>query len=93
MPMIEPKAVPALLQRSCYDEPIVSIEKIELQYDNLKMLFDDLKNAGQLNYLKDKSNTYVGKDYFLKVEELYFERYQKNNKIFATFEFIVMLAL
>ena len=90
MPMINPQTVPSLMQRAGHINSIISVEKVELEYESLKALCDDIKSAGQLNYLNDRSGAYVGKNYFPEVEKLYFERHQKNSKIIATFEFIVM---
>jgi NADH dehydrogenase [ubiquinone] 1 alpha subcomplex assembly factor 5 len=92
MPMINPQIVPSLMQRSGYKNPIISVEKVFMKYKNLKTLCNDIKNIGQLNYLNNRSNVYVGKDYFSKVEELYFKCYQQNNQILATFEFIIIHA-
>ena len=92
IPMIQPKIVPSLLQRAKYSNPIITIEKVKIYYDNLKSMLGDLKNLGQRNFLKDKSNHLDCKNYFKQVENLYFKKYSEKDKIYATFEFIIIFS-
>jgi hypothetical protein len=92
IPMIKPKIVPSLLQRAKYNNPIITVEKVKIYYDDLKSMLLDFKNLGQRNFLKDKSNHLDYKDYFKKVESLYYEKFSEENKIFATFEFILIFS-
>ena len=92
IPMIQPKIVPSLLQRSKYSNPIITMEKVKIYYDSLKSMLRDLKSLGQRNFLKDKSNHLDCKNYFKQVENLYFKKYSEKDKIFATFEFIIIFS-
>ena len=92
IPMIQPKIVPSILQRAKYSNPIITIEKVKIYYDNLKNMLGDLKNLGQRNFLKDKSNHLDCKNYFKQVENLYFKKYSEKDKIYATFEFIIIFS-
>jgi hypothetical protein len=42
--------------------------------------------------LKDKSNHLDCKNYFKQVENLYFKKYSEKDKIYATFEFIIIFS-
>ncbi len=92
IPMIQPKIVSSLLQRSKYSNPIITMEKVKIYYDSLKSMLRDLKSLGQRNFLKDKSNHLDCKNYFKQVENLYFKKYSEKDKIFATFEFIIIFS-
>jgi len=92
IPMIQPKIVPSLLQRAKYNNPIITIEKVKIYYDNLKSMLGDLKNLGQRNFLKDKGKQFDCKNYFKQVEDLYFKKYSEKDKIFASFEFIIIFS-
>lgn len=92
IPMIRPEIVPSLLQRAKYNNPIMTIEKVKIYYDNLKTMVEDLKNLGQRNFLNDKSNHLDDKNYFKQVESLYFKKYSEKDKIYASFEFIIIFS-
>ena len=92
IPMIQPKIIPSLLQRAKYSNPIITIEQVKIYYDDLKSMLGDLKNLGQRNFLKDKSNHLDCKNYFKQVENLYFKKYSEKDKIYATFEFIIIFS-
>jgi SAM-dependent methyltransferase len=92
IPMIRPEIVPSLLQRAKYNNPIMTIEKVKIYYDSLKTMVGDLKNLGQRNFLKDKSNHLDCKNYFKQIESLYFKKYSDKDKIYASFEFIIIFS-
>lgn len=92
IPMIRSEIIPSLLQRANHNNSIMTIEKVKIYYDDLKTIVEDLKNLGQRNFLKDKSNHWDCKNYFKRVESLYFEKYSEKDKIYASFEFIIIFS-
>ena len=91
IPMIEIESITSILKRANYHNSIISIEKIELHYNNLQHLLYDLKNLGQKNFLLLKNTHYDYKSYFRQVESLYLQEFGVKGKIVATFEYIILL--
>lgn len=92
IPMINLSAIPSIVQRANLKNPIISIEKINVTYNNLKTLIYDIKSLGQANFLQDQNTHFDHKNYFHKVEEIYFKDFSQCNKIYATFEFIIIFS-
>lgn len=92
IPMINPQIVTQIAQRANLTNPIVSIEKIKLSYNNLKTLIHDIRSLGQANFLQDQYKHFGYKNYFNNVEKTYFQDFSENNNIYATFEFIIIFS-
>jgi SAM-dependent methyltransferase len=90
IPMIHNDNFVSLMQRAGHENPVVSAEKINMLYNNTQELFNDLRIAGQFNFLKERSNQYLGKTYFKHVEEYYKKNFSINGKLKATFEVIIL---
>ena len=92
IPMIDSNIMPNIIQRTNLYNPIISIEKIKVHYNNLKTLICDIRSLGQINFLKNKCTHFDHKNYFSNVEKTYFKNFSENGKIYATFEFIVIFS-
>ena len=75
MPMLQKQDVAALMQNTGFALPVVDNEKITVTYSSLKKLINDIRMAGGGNSLTARKTSYVGRDFFNRVETLYFKKY------------------
>ncbi len=90
IPMIDIKDAGKLVQQAGYKMAVSDSEYVQVEYESLKQLLQDLKGMGQGNCMIESSKKYSGKEYFKAVEDEYFAKYSENGKIMATFELISM---
>jgi len=91
IPMIDLKDAARLLQKAGFNMPISDVETIEVEYQNLKSLHDDLKGMGQGNCLIKRNNSYPGKEFFKVAEGEYFKLSAGEKKLKATFDVVTFL--
>jgi NADH dehydrogenase [ubiquinone] 1 alpha subcomplex assembly factor 5 len=91
IPMIDIKDAGRLVQKAGFKMPVADSEYVQVEYQNLKQLLQDLKGMGQGNCLLDQNKKYSGKKYFEAVEQEYFKKYAEGDKIIATFELISVI--
>ncbi|MGH1403468.1 MAG: methyltransferase domain-containing protein [Alphaproteobacteria bacterium] len=81
-----------LLFRAGYNLPVIDSEIITVTYDNIFKLLHDIKGMGESNTILKRSKTPVNKQFFMRVAELYHERYaEADGRICASFEVIFLL--
>lgn len=90
IPMIDVKDAGRLVQQAGFKMAVADTEYVQVEYENLKQLLQDLKGMGQGNCMIESSKKYSGKEYFNVVEKHYFQKYANDGKILATFELISM---
>jgi NADH dehydrogenase [ubiquinone] 1 alpha subcomplex assembly factor 5 len=91
IPMIDIKDAGRLVQKAGFKMPVADTEYVQVEYDNISQLYQDLKGMGQGNCLVENSKKYIGKTYFKSVEEEYRAKFSKGDKITATFELIAII--
>ncbi len=91
IPMIDIKDAGRLVQKAGFKMPVADTEYVQVEYDNLSQLYQDLKGMGQGNCLIEQGRKYIGKSYFQAVEDEYRAKFSKGDKILATFELIAII--
>ncbi len=87
-PMIEVKTAGMLLQKTGFHLPVADSEKVTLEYSNVEKFLYDLKEAGEGNFLTQKSKQLMSKKRLNLIKENYLKNNSKDNIISATIEFI-----
>jgi SAM-dependent methyltransferase len=79
----------ALLQRAGFAMPVADIDRVTVRYDNAFALMKDLRGMGETSVLADRPRTPATKRLFLRMAEIYAERFSDpDGRIRATFEII-----
>lgn len=81
-----------LLKKNDFQFPIIDIDTIELRFSNFKNLLSDIRYMGHTNIYDDKKKNFENKNYFNKLEKLYWNKYSVNNKLIANIEIIYISA-
>lgn len=92
-PSIDMKQLGGLLQRAGFSSQIVDKERIEVHYSSPIKLLKDLKFMAETNILSEKNKRYIGKDFWLKFYENYYDSYNNNGSCVANFEILIFTAL
>ena len=70
-----------ILKKHNYKIPVIEVETIELRYSKFSNLLKDIRNIGNSNIYNDRKRTFEFKNYFKIVEEIYWKKFSKNNKL------------
>ena len=90
-PMAEIRDLGALLQRAGYALPVADSFTLEVQYQNLIRLMQDLRGMGETNALNDRLKKFTRRQIFEESEKLYRENFGvENERIRATFEIVTL---
>tara|TARA_Y100000590_G_scaffold396296_1_gene476910 strand:- start:1251 stop:2111 length:861 start_codon:yes stop_codon:yes gene_type:complete len=88
-PFLDIKDAGNLLQRAGFSLVVADIDKIEVQFTNLKKLFYDLRYMGEANSMTKRKKNFSTKSFFNQANQLYKEYFTNiNGKLTATFEII-----
>ncbi|MEM8834093.1 MAG: methyltransferase domain-containing protein [Pseudomonadota bacterium] len=90
-PFADIRDVGSLLQRAKYNLPVIDAERVRVTYDSLEKLVHDIRYMGEGNNLVNRNKKPVGKKFWQRAEEIYFENHSEDGKIVATFDIIFML--
>ena len=77
-----------LLKKNNFKDSLIEIDTIDLKYENFEKLLYDMKHLGSGYLLNDRKKTFERKEYFKKAEEIYWDKFSKNNKLNLTFEIL-----
>ena len=91
IPTIDIKSAARLLQKAGFINPIASLEKISVEYENPIKLLVDLKNMGQGNILNLRSRKFATRGFIDEILKKY-PRIAGQNAISAQFEIIIISA-
>jgi len=89
-PFIDVKDSGALLQRAGFALPVVDSEKIEIVFDNAFHLMRFLRGIGETNALIKQRKGLTGKQFMMRVAEIYAEKFAADGGVLASFEIITM---
>ncbi len=90
-PNIDVKMAGMLLQKAGFADVVSEVHRMEVEYSNVKKLFEDLKNMGQTNILNDRSRKFMTKNFLFDLTNLYQKLYcREKNQYLATFEIIIL---
>ena len=76
-----------------FDEPVMDVEYLTIEYEHPKQLLKDLKMLGANNVHPERRKTLTGKSKLLKVIETYEQFKRENNSYPATYEIVYGHAL
>ena len=77
-----------LLKKNNFKDLVIERDILKLNYSNLCDLLKDLRYMGNSNIYYDRKSTFEKKNYFKKVEDIYFKKYSNNKKLIAQIEVI-----
>lgn len=81
-----------LLQRAGFALPVVDSDILTVTYDHVFKLMEDLRGMGESNSLDQRSKTPVGKEFFMRVAQVYKDKFSESDgRIVASFEVIFLL--
>jgi SAM-dependent methyltransferase len=79
----------ALLQRAGFALPVADVDRVTVRYDNAFALMADLRGMGETSVLTDRPRTPATKQLFVRMAEIYAERFSDTDgRIRATFEIV-----
>ncbi len=81
-----------LLKKHNFKIPVIEMDVIELRYKKFSKLMKDIKCLGMSNIYFDRKKSFEKKNYFEKVEEIYWQNYSKDNEIILQMEVIYFSA-
>lgn len=90
-PFIDVRDAGALLQRAGFALPVADSEILDVSYEHLFKLMEDLRGAGEVNMLQHQVEHFTPRTFFTDAATLYAERYSDaEGRISATVEFITL---
>ncbi len=89
IPFIDLHDAGSLLQRAGFALPVVDVERMTVNYDNMFALMADLKAMGVTSALVDRSRKPTTRRLFQRAAEIYAERFSDSNRrVRASFSFV-----
>ncbi len=89
IPLADIRAIGGLLQRAGFTLPVIDVETYTVRYSSVFDLMADLKAMGMSNPLVGRSRIPVGRKFFMRVAELYQERFSDaDGRIRASFSIL-----
>ncbi len=93
-PTIDVKTAAALLQKAGFVNPLSSVERITIEYQNPLNLLYDLKAMGQGNFLVKRSKKFITKKFLDELKETYVRLYGTNDgKVAASFDVVTIMGI
>ncbi|EKS33676.1 methyltransferase domain-containing protein [Afipia clevelandensis] len=90
-PFVDLRDLGALLQRAGFSLPVTDVDRIVVRYDNAFALMQDLRRMGATNTLNERRRTPSRRATFLKMAQIYAERFSDpDGRIRATFDIVWM---
>lgn len=90
-PFADLRDLGALLQRAGFALPVTDVDRIVVRYDNAFALMQDLRRMGATNILNERRRTPSRRATFLKMAQIYAERFSDpDGRIRATFDIVWM---
>lgn len=90
-PFADLRDLGALLQRAGFALPVTDVDRIVVRYDNAFSLMQDLRRMGATNVLNERRRTPSRRATFLKMAQIYAERFSDpDGRIRATFDIVWM---
>jgi len=88
-PFADLRDLGALLQRVGFALPVTDVDRIVVRYDNAFALMQDLRRMGATNILNERRRTPSRRATFLKMAQIYAERFSDpDGRIRATFDIV-----
>ena len=88
MEMYSIEKISSFLKNNNFKNPVIEKDTLKFYYNNFYALLKDLRYMGNSNIYYDRKSTFEKKNYFKKVEDIYFKKYSSNKKLIANIEVI-----
>ena len=90
-PFIDVRDGGALLQRAGFALPVADSELLQVSYENIFAMMDDLRGAGESNMLREQLQHFTPRSLFMEAAKHYAEHYtDAEGRITATMEFVTL---
>ena len=80
------------LQKNKYKSLVIDIDTIQLRYKTFSNLLKDIRYLGHSNLNVGRKSFFEKKNYFKKVEEIYWKKFSNNSQLIANIEIIYISA-
>ncbi len=87
-PMVTHSQTAPLITRAGLNLPVVDMDRFNVNYSNFEKLLSDLRDIGETNILKNRSNKVLTKNYYTRLKENYADLFSNNGKLKASFEIL-----
>jgi len=77
-----------ILNINNYKIPLIEVDTLELRYEKFYTLLNDIRYLGNSNILNDRKKIFENKNYFKRVEEIYWEKFSKNKQLLLKLQII-----
>ena len=84
--------ISSLLKKNNLKIPIIEVDVLKLKYKKFSNLLKDIRNIGASYIFADRRKIFDNKNYFKKVEEIYWKNFSKNNEMFLNLEIVYFSA-
>ena len=81
-----------ILKKNNFKMSLLETDTIQLKYKEFSKLLNDVRYLGHTNVYLDRKKNFEKKNYFKKVEELYWGKYSNDNEIILQIEIIYITA-
>jgi len=90
-PMADVRDFGALLQRAGFNLPVSDTDVVQVSYETLLALMDELRGMGAANALNERTRRPLRRDVLMRAGEIYAEHYgTEDGRVTATFEIITL---
>lgn len=79
-----------LLKKNNFKKIVIEVDTITLQYEKFYSLLKDIRFLGNSNIYYDRKKNFEKKNYFNKVEDIYWKKYSNDKKLILQLEIICM---
>ena len=76
------------LKNNNFKIPVIEIENLELRYKDFESLINDVRYLSNSYYFYDRKIKFEKKNYFKKAEEIYWQKFSRNNEIILSCEVV-----
>ena len=77
-----------LLKINNFKIPVIELDTIQLRYKKFSSLLNDIRFMGNSNARYDRKKKFEKKNYFNKVEEIYWKKFSNKNELILQFEIV-----
>ena len=77
-----------LLKKNNFNNRLIDVDTMIFKYESFPKLLTDIRNLGNSYMYFDRKNKFEYREYFKILEEIYWNKFSKNNKLNLTLEII-----
>ena len=77
-----------ILKKNNFKIPVIEVDNIQLKYNKFSSLLKDLRYLGNTYLYNDRKKNFESKNYFKKIEEIYWNKFSLNNQLLLSLDVI-----